>query len=357
VISSSTRRKAQNVFFDANVIIRVGKPPGKPVMDSIADLVNSGFINVFTTDLTKIEVAKHHTNRDLDEIGGLGRSRFRKLVKRVVNVELPELSAEELRKKVFEQYMVATEEMFKNIGARTLPIDDVKPSAVFEDYTHRRGVFGKEAKKDQFPDAFIFERVRSEGKAHDEIVIVSDDGDYAAAIKNTMHVKHLRSIADLFESLGLQSKAAPAVTEFLEEKKQEIRDVVDDELNNWGLQVSDVEDGEIDRSNVKAVEFLELKTYDAAGDGGQILVVGEIKMTVEISYTHPDWDRSIYDSEDKVRIAFDNVSGEKEVELDADFTMTILVDENGKPEQIDHFAFSNDSFVWVEIEEPFDDYR
>ena len=74
--------------------------------------------------------------------------------------------------------------MFKNIGAHTLAIDDVKPSVVFEAYTHRRGVFGKEAKKDQFPDAFIFERVRSEGHAHDEMVIVSDDGDFAAAMKN-----------------------------------------------------------------------------------------------------------------------------------------------------------------------------
>ena len=45
-------------------------------MDSIADLVKSGFIKVFTTDLTKIEVAKHHTNRDLEEIAGLGRTRF-----------------------------------------------------------------------------------------------------------------------------------------------------------------------------------------------------------------------------------------------------------------------------------------
>ena len=178
-----------------------------------------------------------------------------------------------------------------------------------------------------------------------------------SAIKDTKHVKHLRAIAEIFELLGLQSKAAPAVAEFLEEKKHVVRDIVDDELNNWGLQVADVEDGEIDSSNVKAVEFLDLTTYDAAGDGGQILVVGEIKMTVEISYTHPDWENSIYDSEDKVRMTFDNVSGKKEVELEAEFAMTILVDEAGMPEEVDHFAFSSDRFIWVDIEEPFEDYR
>jgi hypothetical protein len=157
--------------------------------------------------------------------------------------------------------------------------------------------------------------------------------------------------------LGLQSKAVPAVADFIKEKIYEIRDIVDDELNNWGLQVSDVEDGEIDKSDVKAVDFLDFTTYDATGDDGQILVVGRVQMKIQISYTHPDWENSIYDSEDKVRLAFDNVSGEKEVELEADFTMTILVDEDGLPEEIDHFAFSNDSFIWVDIEEPFEDYR
>jgi hypothetical protein len=206
VVASSTRRKAQKVFLDANVVIRAGKPPGKPVMDSIGDLVTSGFITVFTTDLTKIEVAKHHTNRDLDEIAGLGRTRFRKLTKQAIGVELPEISAEDLRKKVFDQYMIATEDMFKNIGAKTLPIDDVKPSAVFESYNHRTGVFGKEAKKDQFPDAFIFERIRSEGSANDEIMVVSDDGDFAAAAKDTKYVKHLRTVADLFGVWGCRAR-------------------------------------------------------------------------------------------------------------------------------------------------------
>ena len=67
-----------------------------------------------------------------------------------------------------------------------------------------------------------------------------------SAIKDTNHVKHLRAIAEIFELLGLQSKAAPAVAEFLEEKKHVVQDIVDDELNNWGLQVADVEDGEMD---------------------------------------------------------------------------------------------------------------
>lgn len=326
-------------------------------MDSLADLVASGFIRIVTTDLTKIEVAKHHTNKDLEQIGGLGRSRFRKLAKQALDVDLPEISAEDLRKKIFDRYFGATEQMFQRLKAKTLPIDDVKPSAVFDTYTHRTGVFSQEAKKDQFPDAFIFERLRAEGKAHDELIIVADDGDFAAAIKGEKHLRHLRSVAELFEALGLKREESPDVEQFLQANKDALIGKVDDEINNWGLQVSDIEDGEIDESSVKDVEVLQMTTYNATKEGGEILVVGRLKMDVEVSFTHPDWDSSVYDSEDKVRIAFDNVSGEKELELEADFAMTISVDEEGKPEEIDHFSFSNDNFIWVEIGETYDDYR
>ncbi|MER8841177.1 hypothetical protein NKH86_20860 [Mesorhizobium sp. M0913] len=50
-----------------------------------------------------------------------------------------------------------------------------------------------------------------------------------------------------------------------------------------------------------------------------------------MSYTHPDWDNPAYDSEDKRLIPFDDVAGETEVQFDVDVSMSILVDENGKP--------------------------
>jgi len=37
--------------------------------------------------------------------------------------------------------------------------------------------------------------------------------------------------------------------------------------------------------------------------------------------------------------------------------MTSLVDDNGKPEEIEHLSFSNDSLIWVEIEDAYEDCR
>jgi hypothetical protein len=54
-------------------------------------------------------------------------------------------------------------------------------------------------------------------------------------------------------------------------------------------------------------------------------------------------------SEDKVLIPHHHVSGEKDVDIEADFTMTLKVDAHGKPIKIGDFSFDDDNFIWVEL--------
>jgi hypothetical protein len=82
-------------------------------------------------------------------------------------------------------------------------------------------------------------------------------------------------------------------------------------------------------------------------DRKEVLVVGRVKINATVSYTHPDWDTAMYDSEDKVLIPFDSVTGETEVSVEANFSMTILVDERDNPIQIDEFGFTDDRFRWI----------
>jgi len=70
---------------------------------------------------------------------------------------------------------------------------------------------------------------------------------------------------------------------------------------------------------------------------------------VNVSYNHPDWDTASYDSEDKVLIPHHHVNGEKRVDIETDFTMTLNVDRNGKPAKIAEFSFDDDSFIWVSL--------
>jgi PIN domain len=343
-------KKPLKVFLDANVVIRAGKPPGAPLMPRVADLVEAGLVRVVTTDLTKTEVAKKHANNDFDIVGAVAGKRFRTLVEEALEVTLPLISSEGLQTKLFEKYQTSTDAMFEKLRAETLSIDGVRPSAVFESYSRKTGLFSGEAKKAQFPDAFIWEALKAVATQSDPLIIVTDDRDFDAVIREHEHITRLKSIPDVFAKLGLRIEAAPDVRTFLEEHEDDVVAVVDREVRDWGLQVSDVDDAEIDDSTVNKVTFREdLATFRTAGQSKDILVVGQLEMNVDVSYNHPDWDSATYDSEDKILIPHHHVTGEENVDIEANFTMTLNVDKNGKPEKIAEFSFASDDYIWVSL--------
>jgi hypothetical protein len=239
-------------------------------MPRVADLVDAGYVKVVTTDLTKVEIAKKHASNDFKTIGDLTKRRFRELTAEILGVNLPAISPSDLHRKQLEKYQASVEEMFKWLQAETLSIDSVKPSVVFDAYARRTGLFGDEAKKDQFPDAFICEVLKVVAKQSDPLTIVSDDKDFAAVIQDADHISRLKSIPDLFADLGLTIEAAPDVEDFVEHNLDEIVVTVHNELGQWGLQVSEVDDAEIDESTVESVSFIDFRTFRTAGEGKDI---------------------------------------------------------------------------------------
>jgi hypothetical protein len=237
------------------------------------------------------------------------------------------------------------------MDAKTLTIDDVKPSVVFDAYAAGEGFFSGDGKKDQFPDAFIFECLVTEASKKTPVIIVSNDGDFDHPTAAADHVSVVKSLPDLFAALGLEIKA-PAVDAFLKNHNDKLVEMVGSELSDWGLRSDDVMDAEIDEITVQSVTIASLTSFKSIEKGGPILVVGRADVQVHLSYTHPNWDEAMYDSEDKVLIPFEDVDGETEVELSIDISMSITVDESGKPEEIDTLSFRNSDFQDVTLYPP-----
>lgn len=341
----------KKVFLDANVIIRAGRPPGGPLVERIADLVKADLVSIITTNLTMIEIAKKHAENDFDIIKEVGRPHFRRLVQETLDVELPEISKEELREKIHLKYRRLTEDMFSRLKAKVLSIDDVKPSSVFDAYSTSQGFFSGQGKRDQFPDAFIFECLKSEAMEKDPLIIVSDDGDFIAPSRSVEHLTVLKSIPELFTKLGYQIEA-PDIFEFIDNNMERIRDLLADELANWEMIATDVEDADVEQDGVELETLHSFSVFGQIGDDRSILVIAKADLKVGVSYTHPDWATATYDSEDKVLIpTMEDFSGETDVRLDVDFSMTIVVDEEGKPEEIESVTFRNDGFMYVELNE------
>ncbi|EJL22704.1 PIN domain-containing protein [Novosphingobium sp. AP12] len=339
------------VFLDANIVISAGKPPGGPEIARIVDLVEVGLISLLTTDLTITEVAKKHIQNDFETIKEISQPHFRKIVEGATGVALPAIKRPELREKLKAIYDKSTAEMFKALEAKTLQIDDVKPSVVFNAYAASEGFFASDGKKDQFPDAFAFECLKQEASKKHPVIIVSNDGDFDGPVNSAKHISLVKSLPELFKALGLEM-AAPELDAFFAAHNDDLVEGVDKELNSWGLQSDDVMDAEIDEVTVNSVEIKKLTAFEPIDAGGSILVVGTIDVEALISFTHPNWDEAMYDSEDKVLIPFEDESGEAEIALTIEVVMSIAVNDEGDPDEIEALRFRNSDFQYVTLYPP-----
>lgn len=346
--------KIPKVFLDANIVISAGKPPGDPILERVGDLVRAELITVLTTDLTITEVSKKHAENDYEVIKDIGRQHFRKIVKQVVGANIPEITKAQMKARLTAAYKTSTEKIFKTLNAKILAIDNVKPSVVFAAYAASEGLFTGESKKDQFPDAFIFECLKVEASSASPVIIISNDRDFEKPVKDYEYISLAQSLPALFKTLGLEIEA-PELDAFLAEHKNELIAAANRELSDWGL-IGDVDDADIEETDITDIELQEIQAFKPTEDGGSFLVVGRMTVKANISYTHPDWDRAIYDSEDKVLIPFDEVSGETEINFDVSISMSIGVDNNGFPAEIEDLRFRNSDFQYVELH-PHDPYE
>jgi len=344
----------QKVFLDANVLIQEGKT-GSPIIERLVDLVDAGLVSVLTTDLTMTEVTKKHVENDLNVVKDFARPHFRAILNDVFDKTLPEINKAKLKESLNDKYQKTTIKMFNALKATILAVDDVRPSDVLGAYTRREGFFSGEGKKDQFPDAFIFECLRKIANSKSPIIIVSSDGDFVSPSKAASNISLVKTFAELFVALGLEI-AAPDVEEFFVDEHENLISSFDAEVANWGLRASDVLDAEIDEATVTDVKLHHFAAFKSIQEEGEILVTGYATVTADVSYTHPNWDSASWDSEDKVAMPWENVSGETEVKFEVRFSMTLSVDESGKPVALANLGFLDDSFVYVEIE-PYETYK
>lgn len=338
---------AKKVFLDANILISAGKPPGGLLVDRLIDLVRTRLIEVLTTDLTMAEIAKKHVENDLTVIKEISRSHFRSLTKEFTGVKLPDIKKAELRSRILEKHKAGVAEMFNRLGAKVIPIDDVSPSVVFGAYTDGTGFFGGEGKRDQFPDAFIYEALKSKATEQAPLIIVTADGDFDSPTQEEDHISTVASVPDLFSTLGLEFEA-PEMGAFLEANIAYLNRLALLQLQDTSLEALDVDDAEIEVDSIAEMEFDEIAAFRATGTG-TILVLASVELEVAVSFVHPDWDSAIWDSEDRRPVPIHEVTGSTQVTVESKCTISIEVDGTGAPVRIVGFEFEDDGYRLVNL--------
>ncbi len=315
-----------NVFFDASCFITVGTPPGNVAFQRIVDLVRHGFITVVTTDLTIAEVVRHHTRETFNELRPLVNPRFRRLAAKHFKVEIPSLDNALTRDQIRQDTTAGVQAMFQSLSAKTLDIDLVTPSVIFADYDQSEGFFYTGNKKDQFPDAFIFECLKTAASADSSLLIVADDTDFDEPVKKEDNIDLVKSVSGLFEKLGLKQN----------EPGYDLEPILYREVlkNADFLAYVEFRDDDFDGYRVAAscrgLEFDSINAFQQVDENAPLLI--SVDVTVEL-----DVETEYYDG------------GSPEIESGhgrVSFYASVVNDENGEPKALSDLRVFRCSLDW-----------
>ncbi|WOB26942.1 MULTISPECIES: PIN domain-containing protein [Xanthomonas] len=350
-------KPAKRVFVDANTWISWGYKFGRAEASTLQDLVEHGLVRVLVTDLTITEIAKRFTKIEFDKVEPLTKAELRTAAKRYLEIEVPEMDRDTLRRSIFNHQLEAvTDALKERFRVDVRGIDTVKPSTVLNDYTHGIGLFGPSAKKDQFPDAFIFAAIAATASIDVPVIVLSQDGDFTEACIKHEHITRVSTMPGLLEVLGLQpeDKALMAVVEAEVELFEES---MTDALADHTLDADDVEDAEVELLELLRIEDLEVRSLYRIIEGENTYIgFGHCSTELEVSYSHPDWDNAIWDSEDKRLIPIDTVEGKTSAST-RNFAFSFLVDmEDGKPVSVYDCEVRETWGVYLSIQ-PYDPYQ
>ena len=275
---------AINVFFDASSLITVGAPPGNAVFQRVADLVRYGFITVVTTDLTKTEMTRHHTDVAFSRLRPLLDSRSRRLAAKYLNIEIPEISEDDARNQIRRDIVEGVEKMFHTLQATTLDIDQVRPSVIFEHYDIKAGVFVAQNKKNQFPDAFVFECLKAVASEDTPLLIVAGDPDFKEPVNRGDHLSLVDSISGLFDVLGLLvDEPDPDLEPFL---YHELLDNAD------FLAYAEFQDDDLDGYRVAAscrdIQFDGINAFQQVDENAPLLISVDVTVELDVEMEHND---------------------------------------------------------------------
>lgn len=328
-------KPAQRVFVDANNWISWGYDFGRAEASTLQDLVEHGLVRVLVADLTITEIAKRFTKIEFDKVEPLTKTDFRTAAKRHLEIELPEMDRDKLRRAIFKQQLDAvTGALNERFEVDVCGIDTVKPSTVLDDYAHGTGLFGPSAKKDQFPDAFIFAAIAATTSKNSPLIVLSQDGDFTEACIKHRHITRVSTMPELLKALGLQPEDK-ALMATVEAEVELFEESMTEALADYTLDADDVEDAEVELLELLRIEDLEVRSLYRIIEGENTYIgFGHCSAELEVSYSHPDWDNAIWDSEDKRLIPIENVDG-KTIASTRGFSFSFLVDmEDGKPVRI-----------------------
>lgn len=320
-----------NVYLDTNYLLKQGHHLDGSDLRILEDLEEAGVVHFVTSDYSRKELRRRLARNSFSYYSDLTKPYFADRANKTLGLKLPELSKDKLSQLCAEYAEKVEKKLFSRLGMKEASIADVGPAVVMDDYLQERLFFDPKAKKGQFPDAFIWHAIAMKFVKENyspDVIILSEDGDFRAALASEKKVKHAKSLEELLGLLGFSTNDLDLDFEKLSENES-VFDAFSYALRDEYFNLTDIEDAEVEFESLHWIELQELRTFAPISKGGDSLILGSVRARLEVSYSHPDWENAPYDSEDKKLMPLETIQGSASVECQIPFSMVIKIDPDG----------------------------
>ncbi len=306
------------VFVDTQVFVASGFDYDSGRLAHAKQLAVDGRIRFLTTDITRREIISN-----IQEAVSIATGIVQKLRQKgrvLATSKEPSFDA------VFNAYdegkIVAhladrLREFETDSGTTLLDIGATSTTEVFRKYFERRPPFS-DKKKSEFPDAFVLQTLEdwcSQGDT--KAYVISGDSDTAAACEASDRLIHLDSLEELFEIIATEDEElGDLARQLVESCFPGVKRIAGEKFKSLGFYLEDQE-GDVSGVDVREIEGDDLHIVEI--DRDTIYFVWEATVTFSADVVYDDMNTAIYDSEDKVAYAWQEI----DTELERSFEISI----------------------------------
>ncbi len=304
------------VFLDTECFVREKWRFDNVKLSTVSELACAGSLRVLTTSVTVREIQGGLADKTIEALRCLRN--FRSLAAPFTQLEdnaLAPFFERPDKEAVVDEARRIVVQYFENCSAHDVPIDTVSASEVCDRYFRQEAPFGPGKKSWEFRDAFAL--LALEKYASDKqfpIYVVSRDKDLRSYCEKSDRLFHLTGVDVLLDLFHKDKVLTERLNSFIELHRNLLLEAIRNAFEQLGFVTFD--DADIDDVSVNGVEIEEISVVK--GHAEVPTVAFTVWVDFNTAFTAPNYDESIWDSEEKEYAFIDSYSGT--------FTQTQLYD-------------------------------
>ncbi len=292
--------KTRNIFIDTQAFMKQGFKFENNILSRIKELGSQSLIKIYISEVVKQEVSSKIIEKlskakkakdDLIKELSILESDIPKSIKEMLN-NYESIEINDIAKKRWDQYI-------EDSKITILDPNTICNQELLSLYFSGEFPFSEGKKKDEFPDAISLLSLKVWAKNNKKIVyIISDDNDLKGFCLDS---EYFISIRHLSEFLDLYNRAEERLTNivhgYIDKEIKWITDNIENSFKDCSFTYENNWDSNVNSITIKDTEIDEIDIIKVEDSRAIITLRAEISYTANI--TGPDYDNSVWDSEDK----------------------------------------------------------